>query len=123
MFAKGNTMRILVAVLAVLFVLSCAPKVMTPIQKYTYYRAGFNDLIEFQYIPFLKTLSEEKKAEMKAEINPIVQDAYDALDLYYASVSLNKDDQEAKFQFYMKLKNEIFSKAMKYGLKFVEEDK
>lgn len=95
---------------------------MTPAQRYDTYRTSFNDTIQYQYIPWAKKQTQEKKTLLKAEVNPLIKSTEKALDVYGAELSKPGGDPEAKMQLFLEVKNNLFELLLKYGLK-VDESK
>jgi hemolysin-activating ACP:hemolysin acyltransferase len=93
---------------------------MTPAQKYGTYRTAFNDVIEYQYIPWAKLQPEETKVLLRADVNPRIKKVYAALDVYKAELATPGGDPVAKMNLYLSLKNELFALILKYGLKIDE---
>lgn len=112
-------------ILVLLFIFGCAgmrKKIgeMTPLQKYDMYRTTFNNVIEHQYLPWAIVQPEETKVKLRTEVNDLIKKAEGALDLYGQSVKGEIADPEAKLEFYLKIKNELYVLLLKYGLKIDE---
>jgi len=93
---------------------------MTPAQKYDTYRTTFNDVIEYQYLPWAKIQPETTKVILREEVNPMVKRAEQALDVYGKEVATPGGDPEAKLNLYLGIKNDLYILLLKYGLKIDE---
>ena len=117
--------KFMILFILVVFIFGCAgtqKKIseMTPLQKYDMYRTTFNDVIEYQYLPWAKAQPEETKVKLRSEVNPLVKDTEEALSLYGKSAKGEIPDPEAKLEFFLKIKNRLYTMLLKYGLEVDE---
>ncbi len=118
---NSKKLRIGIIVLVIAFVAGCATfGDMTKEQQYLATRTSFNEILT-QYIDFQQLQTPEKRAEIKAEVQPVLDEAVDALDLYKKSLTVTGDDPQLKLDFYLSVKNKLISLLLKYGLKVDEK--
>lgn len=119
--------RLTILLVLVVFIFGCAAtqeKIsrMTPLQKYDMYRTMFNDVIEYQYLPWAKAQPEETKVKLRSEVNPLIKDTEEALSLYGKSAKGEMPDQEARLEFFLRIKNRLYAMLFNYGLKVDESN-
>jgi len=95
---------------------------MTPAQKYDTYRTTFNDVIQYQYLPWAKIQPESTKVILRTEVNNMIKTTEKALDVYGKEIAIPGGDPEAKMNLYLDIKNDLFALLLKYGLE-VDESK
>ena len=125
---RKNVVRVLM-VIAILFLVSgCATfgaltgsmDNMTPAQKYDAYRTTFNDVIDFQYYPWAMEQPESTRVLLRTDVNPKIKRVKEALDIYGKELKTPGGDPNAKMNFYLGLKKDLFDLILKYGLKIDE---
>lgn len=107
-----------IVILIMAFFVGCAH--MTAQQQYLATRTTFNEILT-QYIDFMGTQTPEKRAEIKADVQPVLDEAETALDTYGKAVKAG-ENADAKLDAYLSVKNQLVHLVLKYGLK-VDEGK
>jgi len=116
-----KTKRIFIVLLGVMFLAGCGGQLsqLPPSPEKTYAQAltAFNDASE-AYVAALSLQTPDVKAQWKRDINPMLDAADTALNLWWSVIGTEQED-EAEFD-YLKLWRELFPLLFTMGIIEVE---
>lgn len=119
---KGNTMRVFLILLAVIFLTggmsACTFKNLPPEQQQLQARIAFSNLVE-GYLVKYRTADIATQQEWKKDVDPLIAKAYTALDLWGFALKLTDPTQAIEQQkIFLVIKDKILDLLIE---SFVEE--